>query len=112
MAMDLNTQASGAQVVKLGLAERWILAGVGLVLVSALGYVGTKINKVDAIDTRTQLMQRDITSIQKTVDALPTTVAAHTIQLADHELRLGQGEKERAQLRADVTELQKLKGLR
>ncbi|MGH8075634.1 MAG: hypothetical protein ACREO4_16410 [Lysobacter sp.] len=112
MAMDLNTQTGGAQVVKLGLAERWILGGVGLVLISAMGYVGTKIDKVDAIDTRTQVMQRDITSIQKTVDALPTTVSAHTIQLADHELRIGQGEKDRAQLRADITELQKTRGLR
>jgi len=112
MTMDLQQQPGGAQVVKLGLAEKWILAGVGVVLLSALGYVGTKIDKVDAIDTRTQVMQRDITAIQKTVDALPATVSTHTIQLADHELRIGQGEKERAALRADITELQKTRGLR
>ena len=110
--MDLKQQPGGAQVVKLGMAERWILGAVGFVLVGAMGYVGSKINKVDAIDTRTQVMQRDIAAIQKTVDALPATVSSHTIQLADHELRIGQGEKERAALRADITELQKTQGLR
>src|SRR5690606_30558892 len=107
MAMDLDAKAGGTQVVKLGMAERWILAGVGLVLVSALGFAGSKLSKVDAIDTRTQVTNTKLDAMQTTLIDLPD-LRRTQIEL---KVKVQRIEKEQDGLRTDITEIQKLKGL-
>lgn len=106
--MDLEPRDDGRYQLHLGLAAKWIIGAASFLLAWGAIYLAGKLEQVDPINTRTLLIKQQMDAMQLSLQDLPQMRR----DLDGHELRLNQGEKERADIRADVEELQKLRGLR